>query len=627
VSETEEGGSVEYLDCNGITAVQNVRPFSLVTFCACSIVSQIGNVNLIEGRECTPITPTPTNTSTNTPTPTSSASILVTPTPTLTPTPTGCDPFSGGSITNTTLDSPTTYSTGYVQFGYVDGGVNQPSGASIKGSGTLPNTFGGLSSGTVCETDGYVFVSADSYGGNPTGVATVITVNLNGSLLGQVQGPFQGSGLPPVTNTFSYTRVVGDSVEVIWDSVTSGATPTPTVTLTPEATPSGTTTPTPTLTVTPTGTPEATPSGTTVPTPTVTLTPEATPSGTTTPTPTLTVTPTGTSCVCTTYNINNTGGTLANYSYTDCGGNSVSSTLEGNNNTNICACSIGPIDPDIVVTNLGTPCTTPTPTPTLTPSPTETPIPVTGYGYNLVVLPYNFPTSGNTIMTEQGIGSSGTTDPNVFISNGNGIYFNSIDTTNTNRTDYFSGFTGQSVTITLTQNGDSAIYSGDTNAFRSWSFTGGTGFSFGYGIGQSGTTGTTVLIQSATTTWVTGQTVYISVEINIPPTPTSTVTPTVTPTTSTPPPTPSITPSQSVFEFLGVGFDPTDPNISCTLSGETVYATKSWSNLIVGNTLYTDSGLTTTVSGGFYSYDNGVTRTFFEVNDIGVIIDGPNSCP
>jgi filamentous hemagglutinin family protein len=30
-------------------------------------------------------------------------------------------------------------------------------------------------------------------------------------------------------------------------------------------------------------------------------------------------------------------------------------------------------------------------------------------------------------MTEQGIGQSGTTDPNVFISNQNGIYFNSID--------------------------------------------------------------------------------------------------------------------------------------------------------------------------------------------------------
>jgi hypothetical protein len=83
-----------------------------------------------------------------------------------------------------------------------------------------------------------------------------------------------------------------------------------------------------------------------------------------------------------------------------------------------------------------------------------------------------------------------------------------------------------------------------------------------------------------------------------------------------------------VFEFLEVGFDPTDPNISCTLSGETVYATKSWSNLIVGNTLYTDSGLTTPVNaGGWYSYTDGPVRTSFETNDSGVIITGPSLCP
>ena len=41
--------------------------------------------------------------------------------------------------------------------------------------------------------------------------------------------------------------------------------------------------------------------------------------------------------------------------------------------------------------------TTPTKTPTNTPTPSVTPQPITGYGYNLVVLPYNPPTSGNTI--------------------------------------------------------------------------------------------------------------------------------------------------------------------------------------------------------------------------------------
>ena len=212
-----------------------------------------------------------------------------------------------------------------------------------------------------------------------------------------------------------------------------------------------------------------------------------------------------------------------------------------------------PPTPTPTETPTETPTNTPTETPTNTPTPSVTPIPVTGYGYNLVSLPYTFPTSGNTIMTEQGTGASGTTDPNVFVSTGNGIYFNSFDNTNTNRFDYFSAFTGQSVTITLTQNGDSAIYSGDSNAFQSWASSGETGFVFGYGIAQTGyTSGSTVLIQSATTVWATGQTVYISAEINVPttPTPTPTNTSSITPTptiTPTRTPTPTITPTNTPY--------------------------------------------------------------------------------
>jgi hypothetical protein len=638
VSETDEGGSVEYLDCNGITAVQDVRPFSLVTFCACSIVSQTGNVNLIEGRECTPITPTPTNTSTNTPTPTSSASVLVTPTPTLTPTPTGCDPFSGGSITNTTLDSPT-YSVGYVQFGYVDGGVNQPSGASIKGSGTLPNTFGGLSSGTVCETDGYVFVSSDTFGGNPTGVATVITVNLNGSFLGQVQGPFQGSGLPPVTDTFYYTRVDGDSIEVIWDSVTSGATPTPTVTstVTPTVTPTNSevpVTPTPTSTpdTTPTGTPEATPTPTgseppVTPTPTSTVTPTQTEGLTPTPTetPAVTSTPTNTStpevtptpsstppCPCTTWTLENTGATGASYSYTTCSGSSSSGTLEGFQSVDVCACSVGPIDPDIVATDSGIECV------------------AEGFAFNLIQLPYNFPSSGDTILNNTGGISSGATDPNVLAVGNRGLYWSSIDSEGVDRTYYFSAFTGQSVTITINQTGSTAIYSGDTNSLKYWSGNTGTapgtpgdGFVFGTSIGvppSNTPSGIATLIQSASTEWNFEIPVYVSVVINTPVTPTPTPTNTVTPT---------VTPSSSFvsYEFTNVGFD-VDPNTSCSLSGETIYSNRSWGSLTDGNVLYTDIGLTTPVNaGGWYSYTDGVVRTSFETNDSGVIITGPSLCP
>ena len=189
------------------------------------------------------------------------------------------------------------------------------------------------------------------------------------------------------------------------------------------------------------------------------------------------------------------------------------------------------------VTNTSTPTLTQTntSTPTLTPTPSTTPNPVTGYSFNLVVLPYNYPSSGNTIMVDQAVSGTGTTNPNVFATTNNAIYFNAIDTNGIDRTSYFAAFTGQSITLTISQTGSTAIYSGDTNAFQSWNSGGDSGFSFGYGIAQPGySAGTTVLIQSATTNWVTGQTVYISASVNGPgvtPTPTSTsVTPTPTPT-------------------------------------------------------------------------------------------------
>jgi hypothetical protein len=235
---------------------------------------------------------------------------------------------------------------------------------------------------------------------------------------------------------------------------------------------------TPTPTATPTGTPASTTTPTSTPTgtpvaatPTPTATPTGTPASTTTPTPTSTPTPS--------------------------------------------------------VTN--------TQTPTLTPTPSTTQIPVTGYSFNLVVEPYQYPTSGNTIMVDQAVPGSGTTNPNVFATNLNAIYFNAIDTNGVDRTNYFASFTGQSITLTISQTGSTAIYSGDSKAFQSWNSGGDSGFTFGYGITQPGySAGTTSLIQSATTNWVTGQTVTISAVVNgagVTPTPTSTSqTPTPTPT-------------------------------------------------------------------------------------------------
>jgi hypothetical protein len=170
-------------------------------------------------------------------------------------------------------------------------------------------------------------------------------------------------------------------------------------------------------------------------------------------------------------------------------------------------------------TPTSTPTPTPTPTVTSTPTPTltitSTPLPVTGYGFNLVVLPYTFPTTGNTIMN-QGVIQTGSTDPSMLATNGRGIYWNSIDSDGIDRTDYYSQFTGQTITVSMTQGLSTVIYSGDTSSFKLWDESPSSGFVFGTGIGLppvGSPSGVATLIQSGTT-WNVGEPVYISVSTN-----------------------------------------------------------------------------------------------------------------
>lgn len=161
-------------------------------------------------------------------------------------------------------------------------------------------------------------------------------------------------------------------------------------------------------------------------------------------------------------------------------------------------------------TNTSTSTQTPTPSITNTQTPTTSPVPVTGYGYNLVVLPYNAPTSGNTIFPTFATPGdmSGTTNPNTFTTNG--VYWNAIDNASVDRTSYYSGMTGVSVTAYFTQNGNTAIYSGSTTAFTFDGPPGQQSFNYNPNI----IPGQLVLIQSASTNFVTGQTVYISYVVN-----------------------------------------------------------------------------------------------------------------
>jgi hypothetical protein len=152
------------------------------------------------------------------------------------------------------------------------------------------------------------------------------------------------------------------------------------------------------------------------------------------------------------------------------------------------------------------PTLTPTVTQTNTPTPSTTPIAITGYPFTLVVLPYDSPSTGNTIFSQFSLGGSatgGTTNPNGF--NIDGVYWNSVDNNGNNRLNVFSGITGGSVLVSFTQSAQTAIYTGITNSFTITPFSGGT-----YSIFHNPNIGNPItLVQSASTNFVTGQTVYI----------------------------------------------------------------------------------------------------------------------
>jgi hypothetical protein len=278
-------------------------------------------------------------------------------------------------------------------------------------------------------------------------------------------------------------------------------------------------------------TPTPTPTLTQTPTPTVTQTPSETPSETPTNTPTPTTTDlssvtTFTISGCTNLNVlvadlgpsSLAPGDVFKFTFT--GGTpsgcyrivekTVATPTDGATPlffyVNCAACQETLVTPTPSVTPTFTP--TPSVTPTFTPTPSTTPIPVTGYGYNLVVLPYAPPTSGNTIFPRFTVigETSGVTTPNTF--DVNGVFWNSIDNLSVDRTSYYSGMTGTSVTAYFTQNGDTAIYSGSSTAFT---FEG-SPVTFNYNPNTR--PGQLTLIQSASTDFVTGQTVYISYVVN-----------------------------------------------------------------------------------------------------------------
>ena len=283
-------------------------------------------------------------------------------------------------------------------------------------------------------------------------------------------------------------------------SVTPTTTPTPTVTETPTGTPS--------VTETPTGTPSVTETPTETPTPTVTETPTGTPSvtetPTETPTPTVTETPTGTPSVTETPTETPT--------------------------------------PTVTETPTGTPSVTETPTETPTPTPTSG---ATGDGWFFYtpegVIQGPPVANGNIIFLASG---TSTFNPNI----AQNLFLNTGTTSGVSYVTQFQSLDVSGGTITLSQGSNTFTYSGIS-----------TDYTLGPGYLQFTITGSSQIVQSATTAFVSGTPITAIVNSgpsSTPtPTPSNTSTPTITPTetpasTTTPTntETPTETPTPTVTE-------------------------------------------------------------------------------
>jgi hypothetical protein len=270
--------------------------------------------------------------------------------------------------------------------------------------------------------------------------------------------------------------------------------------------------PTPTPTNTPTETPTATPSET----------PSATPTETPTPTPTETPTPTPTATdtrACVSYRISAVGFT-SDFTWTDCSGATQTLQLLGFLSRAICAKegSVS-VSPNGSIVNEGACC-----------SDCDE-----GASYRFVQTPFTQPAPGRTIIISGG--TSGITNPN-FIGISSSIFWDRFDCQGNDQTSYYNNLLGTYNQIKFAQGSNYVIY----ETYPTTVTYSSTNQDFRITAGS-----TIVLVQSASTNFISGETVCISFS-GVSPTPTPTETPTNTPTPSETPtntPTPTITPTET----------------------------------------------------------------------------------
>ena len=125
--------------------------------------------------------------------------------------------------------------------------------------------------------------------------------------------------------------------------------------------------------------------------------------------------------------------------------------------------------------------------------------------WTLIQTPFGPPSAGNIIFP--GVGT-GTLNPNLVLTNG--VYFNVIDNSAVDETSSFSAITNNSFIISFSQGLNSVVYSGTSNTIQISNF-GANGYSIHYdGIGGPGQL---ILVHSATTNFISGDSVCVAYEI------------------------------------------------------------------------------------------------------------------
>lgn len=152
---------------------------------------------------------------------------------------------------------------------------------------------------------------------------------------------------------------------------------------------------------------------------------------------------------------------------------------------------------------------TSTPTPTITPTPTQPllncNVCASGYSY---VIETDF--TGQDGYVYFGDGNLGVNPNNIMTT---GVYWNVVDCRGNNSFQYFSGITGNTIQIYFSQSGNTAIYQANPNVFTASIYSTPSGYAGQFRFDPLDAPSTPTLIQSASTNFVSGQSICVYYEV------------------------------------------------------------------------------------------------------------------